>query len=368
MLDNLTDEQRMLRDTVTTILRDAETAGTDPWAGLAEIGLGALPFSEEDGGFGSGTTELALVVSELGRIRSSTPFIASVVVGSALLRDRAGPEQKRELLPDLVVGSKTVTLAHYEPASLGGSGDVQTSATLKDGFYHLSGLKCLVEYGAKADMFIVSATVAGQSGVSLFVVDRESAGVQIAPYHRPDGTFDADVRLTDVVVPASRKLSEGNDEAVEAALRLGMALSCVEAHGAMVELQQQTLDYMRTRRQFGTPIASYQALQHRAVDMFVEVEQARSMAEYALGCLDLEGDEARLGPVAAKLFVAKAARIVGESAVQLHGAIGMTLESNAGRLFQRLTAFQAKAPDANAGLATLLEAPGSVLEGFADEA
>jgi alkylation response protein AidB-like acyl-CoA dehydrogenase len=365
MLGNLTGEQTLLRDTVASVLRDADAAGTDPWKGLAEIGLGALPFAEEDGGFGGGITELALVVNELGRIRSTTPFMASVAVGSSLLKDRADAQLMQELLPGLMSGEKTITLADDEPGLLGGQGEVATSAVLEGSGYRLMGLKCLVKYGARADLFIVSAAVAGEPWVSLFVVDRDAVGLEVVPYHRPDETHDADVRLTGVLVPASRRLSDSNGESVEAARRLGIALSCVEAYGAMEELQRLTLDYLRTRRQFGAPIGSNQALQHRAVDVFVEVEQARSMAEYALSCLGGDTEEARLGPVAAKLFVAKAARLAGESAVQLHGAIGMTLESNAGRLFQRLTAFQAGPPDANAALRTLLGAEGSILEGFA---
>lgn len=162
-------------------------------------------------------------------------------------------------------------------------------------------------------------------------------------------------------------LHDAGGRALARARSLGLALACAEAYGAMEKIQEETLDYLKTRRQFGSPIGSNQALQHRAVDMFVEVQQARSMADYALACVDGASSEAQLGPIAAKTFLNKAARLVGETAVQLNGAIGMTIESKVGRLFQRLTTFQAMPPDGNLGLATLLAAETSVLEGFRHE-
>lgn len=353
----------MLEDMVGAVLRDAAAApdATEQWSKFAELGLLAMPFSAAEGGLVSSDADLMLVMGALGKGASGVPFMASTIMGSRLLRELADDAQRAALVPALIAGQAVVVLAHGEPLSRYAVAHVTTTATPCPGGYRLSGSKCTIISGGRATHFLVSARLS--EGISLFLVPASSAGMAVRPCTGAlvDG---ADIRLDEVFVPTADLLglAGGALPAIETALDHGMVALVADAVGAMDELLGLTVEYLKTRKQFGVPIASFQALQHRAVDMMVEVEQARSMASYAAAMLGEDPPMRRLAAAAAKAHVNKAARFVGESAVQLHGAVGMTLESPAGQLFRRLAVFQLLLADRDHCLRLLAQNPTSMLE------
>jgi alkylation response protein AidB-like acyl-CoA dehydrogenase len=372
MFAALSDEQRMLENTVGGVIA---AAGLDErgdiaaglWPRLAELGVLALPLPEARGGFGAGAVELAIVMRALGRVPGDTPFFASAVLGADLVCEFAGDALRDAILPDLLAGTARLAPALAEPGSRYDLAAVRTRARPVDAGYALGGTKSLVPCGAEASHFIVSARTGGadadRDGISLFLVPASAPGVGIIPHRAHDGTHDADVTFEDVVLDASALLGEAG-AAWPAIARLenrAIAFSSAFAIGAMEQLQSETLDYLKTRRQFGATIGSFQVLQHAAVDMFIALEQAKAMAGYALSALEAGRDDPTLVLRGAKAHLNDAARFIGETAVQLHGAIGLTRECKAGRLFQRLTRYQLQFGDRAYCLGALAESDSSIL-------
>jgi alkylation response protein AidB-like acyl-CoA dehydrogenase len=357
MMLTQTEEQKMLEESVSSLL--ASNSGGSQWREFAEMGLLAMPFDAKDGGLCSSPADLMLVMGLLGKTQSPEPFLASAIIGARLLNTLASADQKAELLAGVMDGRIRLALAHAEPGARYELGQVSLTATLADGGYRMSGLKTLVAGGASATHLLVSAC--DQNGISLFVIPVSTGGVQITAYANK---IDADVQLTDVFVPLSGLLGHrgGALEAIEEAVDHALAALAAEAVGAMERLLALTLDYLRVRKQFGVPLSSFQALQHKAVDMFVEIEQAKSMATYAASMLTAPRDERHMAVAAAKAHVNAAARFVGETGVQLHGALGLTMESAAGRLFRRLTEIQLAFADRDHCLRVLSRSAASILE------
>lgn len=355
---NFTTEQTQLKDSFERFLAGhyqaadyRKTARRLPggfdsklWQSYAELGLLGIGFSEEDGGFGGGAVETMIVMEAIGRKLALEPYFATGVLASTALRLAASPAQKQQLLPRLIEGSLRIGLAQQEPQARYELENISTRAEKTDSGWVLTGRKDLVINGDTADMFIVPARTSGKqqdkSGITLFLVPANAKGVKITGYSAQD-----DGRLADIVLnatPGDILGAEGKGFAIlERVIEAGIAALAAEAVGAMEALTSLTVEYLKTRKQFGVTIGSFQALQHKAVDMLIMTEQARSMAYYAAMMVEADNEaERRTAMAAVKVQVNRSARFVGQTAVQLHGGIGMTDEYSAGHYFKRLTAIE----------------------------
>ena len=354
---DLSEEQRLLKESVDGLLGDtyefeqrkkymAEKGGWSKavWSKLAEQGLLGLPFSEEDGGFGAGSVEIMIVMEAMGRALVLEPYLATVVIGGSFLRHGASAEQKAAHIPGIIDGSKTFAFAQLEKNSRYDLQDVVTSAKKKGDGWIIDGEKFVVLNGENADTLIVTArTKGGQrdaGGVGVFLVPADARGVARKGYPTQDGLHAADITFTGVEVGADAAIGdpENGIALVERVVDEARTAMCAEAVGAMDESLKTTVEYLKTRKQFGVPIGSFQTLQHRAADMFVATEQARSMAMFATMASD-SGDakERATAVAAAKVQIGKSAKFVGQQSIQLHGGIGMTQEAKIGHYFKRLT-------------------------------
>ena len=357
---DLTDEQRLLADTVTELLDKRYDANArlkllesdlgwsrDMWQQYAQLGLLGLAVDEQYGGAGMGTDELSVVMGCFGRALVLEPFLSTVIVGAGLVAAAGTPEQKAEILPHVADGSLLLAFAHTEPTSRWSLTDVSTLATKDGKKWRLTGEKIAVAGADTADRLIVSAHTT--DGVGLFLVD--GTDVTRAGYPMQDGVRGADVRLHKAPATMLGTTTDASETIASVVEHATVAL-CSEAVGAMDRMLWMTVDYLKTREQFGHPIAVFQALQFRAADMFVALEQARSMA--LLGRLALANDDAeeRQRIVhAAKAHIDLAARTIGQEAIQLHGGIGMTMEYPVGHYVKRTTVIAKTFADA----ATLIE-------------
>ena len=339
--------QRLLNDTYSfdqrkTYLRSPQGWSAEVWGQLAEMGLLGLPFSAADGGFGGGAVEVMLTMESMGRALMLEPYFATVILAGTALKHGADPAQRARWLVPLIEGHAKYALAHVESGARYDLAHVETQARRDGDGWRLSGVKHFVIHGESADRLIVSArhegAMAERSGVSLFMVD--AAVTKRRGYRTQDGTPAADVTLEDLLIPDRDRLGPegGAMTVIDAVVDAGMAALAAEAVGVMERAHQLTVDYLKIRKQFGMPIGSFQALQHRAVDMLVMVEQARSMAMYAC-MMSEETDPARRrqAVAAAKSYIGRAGKFVGEQSVQLHGGIGVTEECAVGHYYRRLT-------------------------------
>jgi pimeloyl-CoA dehydrogenase small subunit len=359
---DLSDEQRMLQDSVERLMvqrcdfeqRKIQVAqppgySAELWAQCAEIGMTALPFAEADGGLGGSAVDTLIVMQAFGRALAPVPYLASVVLAGGVLKAAATLAQRAAWLPGIASGEQVWAFAHSETQARYDLADVATTATaLPDGTWQLNGCKRFVLAGDHADHVVVSARVAGartdRNGISLFVVPADASGLVRRGYTLQDRTRAADLDLNGVRVGAEAHVGAQQLPAlaaIELATDTAIAALCAEAVGVMEQAHHLTVEYLKVRKQFGVPIGSFQALQHRAVDMLVAIEQARSMAYYA-AMMCQEPDARRRGAAlsAAKVQVGRSARLVGQEAIQLHGGIGMTEECQAGHYMRRLTVIE----------------------------
>jgi alkylation response protein AidB-like acyl-CoA dehydrogenase len=362
-----TDLQRQLRDTLQRYI--AKEYGFDArrklartglgysrehWQAFADLGLLALTLPEAHGGLGGDAIDTMVAMEALAPGLVLEPYLAAVVICGGLVADAGSAAQKEALLPALGGGELLLALAHHEPGTRHELGHVATVARAEGEGYVLSGAKTVVQAGAQADRLIVSARTAGgvrdAAGISLFVVDRAAPGIGIRDYPTQDGTRAAEVVLAGVRAGADALLgSAGNAlPAIERAIDRGIAALCAEAVGLMAALDDATLDYLKTREQFGGPIGRFQALQHRMVDMVIATEEARSMAILAgVGVRSPDRAERRRAVSMAKARVGQSARFVGQQAVQLHGGMGVTDDLVVSHWFKRLTAIDLTFGDAD---------------------
>jgi alkylation response protein AidB-like acyl-CoA dehydrogenase len=377
---SFTEEQQLLEDTVRrfvakdyafekrrAILDSAEGWSREVWQQLADLGLLALNVPEEHGGLGGGPVDTMLVMNALGPGLLLEPYLASAVVATALIRDAAHVGQQAALLPEMAAGERIVVLAHEEPGARGRPARVATRAR-EDGDGHvLDGRKCVVAHAAAADTLIVSARTSGDDddaqGISLFLVPRPAAGLTLEAYPTLDGTRAAEVHLAGVRVPAAARLGAlgAGFAALERAQGIGLAALCAEAVGIMKATLDATVEYLRTRQQFGQPIGRFQALQHRAADMLLHHEQAKSMSTLAaLRCTSPDAAERRRALAAAKVTINRAARFIGQQAVQLHGGMGMTDELVVSHWFKRLAAIELLQGDSDTHLQQFIETANAI--------
>jgi alkylation response protein AidB-like acyl-CoA dehydrogenase len=343
---DLTDEQRMLADTVNGLLDKRYDPNTrlelikselgwsrELWAQYAELGLLGLTFDEKFGGAGMGAGELAIVMESFGRSLVLEPFLSTVVLGGSLVAAAGTDEQKADILPKVAAGEVLLAFAHTEPTSRWSLTDIETVASQDGTSWTVSGEKTAVLGADSADQLIVSART--DDGIGLFLVS--ASDVTRSSYRLQDDTRGADVLLSSTPAALLGLATDALD-AISAVIDIATAALCAEAVGAMNRMLWMTVDYLKTRVQFGAPIAVFQALQFRAADMYVALEQARSMA--LLARLSLAGDdpaERRRSVRAAKIQIDLSGRLVGQEAIQLHGGIGMTMEYPVGHYAKRTT-------------------------------
>jgi pimeloyl-CoA dehydrogenase small subunit len=350
-----TDDQRLLKDSVDRLIADryafeqrkkymASPHGWSEalWAQYAELGLLGLPFAEEHGGFGGGPVELMTVMEAFGRGLILEPFLATVVLGGGLLRHGASAEQQAEWLPLVAEGKLKLAFAHVERQSRYDFADVSMTATKNGAGWVLDGEKSVVLHGDCADKILVTARTAGERhdpvGIGLFVVDAKAAGLSRRGYPTQDGLRAAEVSFARVAAEAVIGDPAYALPVVQRVVDEAIAALCSEAVGGMKEMLDITVDYMKQRKQFGRAIGEFQVLQHRAVDMFVSLEQARSMAMFATMMASSDDQvERRRSMAAAKVQIGRSGKHIGEEAVQLHGGIAMTMEYKVGHYFKRMT-------------------------------
>lgn len=356
----LTENQRMLRETAERVARDRYSFGdrkslltalpediVDDWQTVADLGLPSILIPEAHGGMGGGFHDLFAVLEPLGEAFLIEPLTATAVLGAGAVQLAGSDGQKVRLLPGVADGSLKIALAHGEAHSRYRLTDVRTTATRADGGYRLSGGKSLALGGAGAQMFVVSARTSGEAddeeGISLFLIPRDAAGLTVIPYRNWDLTDAADLVLDGVEAADADVLGEAGAAAsvLEHVIDRGIAAYCAEAVGAMTALQQLTLEHIRTRVAFGQTLGSFQVLQHRMADMIVACEQARSMAVLAADQADNPDRAARGQAIsAAKVQVGQSGRFVGQQGMQLHGAMAITLDYPAGYYHKRLTVLE----------------------------
>ena len=313
------------------------------WKIFAELGWLGISLSEESGGFGGTALESMIIMEEFGKGLVVEPFLETIILCSGLIDSCGTDEQKGEILGQVVAGNMHLALGFTEPQSRFNLADVTTEAKLKDGNYLVSGFKSVVMNGPNANKFIISTRTSGKQtdkdGISLLVVDANQDGVSLRNYPTVDDRRASELTLENVIVPASCLLGSENQgfKLLEDAIDNATLGICAEAVGAMEVLYKTTVEYTKTREQFGQPIGKFQVLQHRMVDMFMEYEQSKSLL-YMATIKNVEGSQdAKKSISGLKYQVGKAAKFIGQQAVQLHGGMGVTDELNVGHFFKRLT-------------------------------
>jgi len=374
---DLSDEQRLLKDSVDRMLADryrfearkgyraaAEGWSREIWTQFAEIGLLGLPFTEAQGGFGGGPVDTALVMEACGRALVVEPYFSTVVACGTLLRHAASEAQLEALVPGIAAGERIMAYAQIERQSRHSLNDVMTRAERDGDGWRITGDKSLVLHGDSADALLVTARTAGEHrerhGIGLFLVQADAPGVTRRGYPTQDGMRAAEIGLKNAPAEALGDpaealpvLERANDEM--------LAALCAEAVGVMDAMHAMTLDYMKTRKQFGRAIGENQALQHRAVDMYVSLEQARSMALYAtMMASEADALERQRAMHAAKVQIGRSGRHIGQESIQLHGGIGVTMEYAVGHHFKRMTMIERGFGDTDSHLAALARLGGLI--------
>jgi pimeloyl-CoA dehydrogenase small subunit len=376
----LSEEQRLLKDSIERLLADRysfearkmymqEPGGfsRELWRTYAELGLLGLGFDERHGGFGGGAVETMIVAEAFGRALALEPFLATVVLAGGLLRHAGSEEHCRALVPKIAAGELMLAFAHCERQARYDLADVATTARRDGAAFMIDGTKSLVLHGDSADKIIVSARLAGdrreREGIGLFLVDARSPGLTRRGYQTVDGQRAAEISLAQVRVDADGAIGEPGAalRLIERVVDAGLAALAAEAIGAMQAMHELTVDYLKTRRQFGVPIGNFQVLQHRAADMLIALEQARSMAMFATMMADEpDATERHKAIAAAKVQIGRSGRLIAHGAVQLHGGIGMTSEYKVGHYFKRVTAIDTLFGDADHHIVALARTDGLV--------
>ena len=379
---DFTDEQRLLKDSIDRLMADrysfearktyaASPAGwsADMWQLYAGLGLLGLPFSEAHGGFGGGPVETMIVMEAMGGSLALEPWLSSVVIGGGLLRHSGSGAQQVAILPLLASGVKKLALAQMERHSRHDLANVTTQARRTGSGFVIDGEKSLVLHGDSADVFIVVARTSGAAtdrvGIGLFLVDARAKGVTVRSYPTQDGGRAAEVAFSGVDIDEDAVLGDPAHglPVLERVIDEAIAALCAEAVGAMAAMHRLTVDYLKLRKQFGVAIGSFQVLQHRAADMFVALEQARSMALLATMMIDEpEARPRRAAMQAAKIQICRSGKFIAQQAVQLHGGVGVTMEYAIGHYFKRLTMIDSQFGDADHHLGLLAQGGVGILD------
>jgi pimeloyl-CoA dehydrogenase small subunit len=364
---DLSEEQRLLKESLDRLIGDRyafeqrkgyaqspQGWSRELWAQFAELGLLGLPFEERHGGSAGGPVETMIAMEAFGGALALEPYLATVVLGGGFLRHGGSAEQCADLIPQIADGSLTVAFAHTERQSRYDLYDIETRAVRDGAGWMLDGKKGVVVHGDTADKLVVTARVGGgrrdRDGVAAFIVAGKTAGVSRLGYPTQDGLRAAEITLANVRVGSEGVLGEPGAALplVERVVDEAIAALCAEAVGAMAAMHELTVEYLKTRRQFGREIGSFQILQHRAVDMLIALEQARSMAMFAtMMAAEENAADRRNAVAAAKVQIGRSGKFIGQQAVQLHGGIGMTMEYKVGHYFKRVTMIDTMFGDAD---------------------
>jgi hypothetical protein len=353
----VTEEQSMLADSVAKFIEndyDFETRqkiadselgySQEMWKTYAELGWTAVPFDEDDGGLGGGPVELMLMMEQFGRGLLVEPFLANIVLAGGVLRRAASPEQKEQWLAGIIEGTTQAALAFAEPQARFDINDIATTATADGDGFVLTGRKTLVLNGGNADLLIVPARTSGaqtdQSGITLFAVAADGDGIDFKRYKTVDAQQAADIQLEKVRVDASAVLGEVDNgfAILQAVIDEATFAVCAEAVGIMRTMHDKTVEYAKNRVQFGVPIGSFQALQHRMVETLMSCEQSQSLLLWSTMVNNTGNNDARKSIHALKHQVGTAGIHVAKEAVQIHGGMGVTWELDIAHYFKRLTA------------------------------
>lgn len=353
------EEQQMLQDSISKFITqdyDWDTRQSyaknelgysdDNWKLFAELGWLTVPFKEEDGGFGGSAVDLIVMMEEFGKGLLVEPFVANTVLAGTVLAELASDEQKQSLLTPMMEGGLQLALAHAETQSRYDNANVECKAEISGDQVTINGHKAVVLNGESADKILVVVRTSGaandRDGISVVVVDADSAGVKRKGYANVDGQRAADIWFENVTVPTANILGEAGAaiEAIDVAIDRSALAVCAEAVGAMQVALTKTVEYSKIRKQFNVTLSTFQALQHRMANMFIEAEQAKSILLMAAMEMDRLDGRAAKALSAAKSRIGKAARLVGQEAVQIHGGIGVTDELDVGHYFKRLTTIQ----------------------------
>jgi alkylation response protein AidB-like acyl-CoA dehydrogenase len=361
------EEQQALREAVRGLVAKTyadfetrrRTVAEDPgfdeslWTRLAEMGVLGLPFREEDGGSGAGPVEVAIVAEEIGRVLAPEPFLTSVVLAGGIVAAAGTPEQRAEILGALSGGGSVLAFAHAEPGTRWPSSAQGVTAGRNGEDWTVSGVKEPVPHGARADRLVVSAALP-DGGTGLFLVDPSADGVERHGYPTHDGGRAARVALRDAAAVPLGEAGADRTPTIAAVLDIARVMACNQAIGAMEVALTTTTEYLRSRKQFGVTLNTFQALTFRAADLYVSLELAKSLTAWATMVL-AAGRPAEMADAArrAALGVSRAGRHVGQEAIQLHGGIGMTAEYSIGSYTSHLTALDHLLGDGNFHLTAL---------------
>ena len=353
---SFTEEQTLLRNSVQKFVQNDYTfearraiAKSEPgwkrenWKTFAELGLLGAPFAEEYGGLGGGPVETMIIMEEFGRGLVIEPYLGTVVLAGGFLSHGGTADQKKKLIPEIIEGKRVFAFAFAEPQGRYNLADLTVSAKKSGAGYTLSGHKAVVIGAPWADTLVVTARTGGgqrdEKGVSVFLVDKKTKGVSTRDYPTVDGLRASEVTFENVALGADALVGQEGAglSLIERVVDEGVAALSAEAIGAMKVLNDTTVEYCKTRKQFGVPIGKFQVLQHRMVDMFMNYEQSVSITYMVTLKLGESETERKKAASAAKVQIGKAGRFIGQNAVQLHGGMGMTDELNVGHFFKRLT-------------------------------
>ncbi len=352
---SFSEEQTLLRNTIQSFIQDnydfdkrreiiqsEDGMKKENWLQFAELGLLGATFSEEDGGMGFGSVETMIVAEEFGKGLVVEPFIQTVVTCGGFLK-RSNSSQREKYIPGIISGQDIWAFAYAEPQGRYNLNDLTTTATLDGDEYIVNGYKCVVSGAPWANKLIVSVRTSGdqrdKEGISLLIIEKDTDGISLRDYPTVDGSRASEITFESVKVSKDNLIGEEGKSAdlLELVVDETIAAVCSEAVGAMAVLNDATVEYCKTRKQFGQPIGKFQVLQHRMVDMFMQYEQSVSMTYMVNLKLEEDYNERRKAASGAKVQIAKAAKFIGQSAVQLHGGMGMTDELNVGHYFKRLS-------------------------------
>jgi alkylation response protein AidB-like acyl-CoA dehydrogenase len=352
---SLSEEQQMLSDGAEkflaahysfeqrrAVLSSPAGISEQTWQTFAELGWLALPVPEDVGGLGGSFIDTTLIMEAMGRRLVLEPYATTVILAARVIARSTNEEVRSSLLPEIAQGTCRIALAHGELASRYDMRNVRTRARLEPDGYVIDGVKVMALDAPSAHKLIVSASIADRDEIALFLLDTNAPGITLRGYPLIDGTRAADVELTAVRVNRSSLLLAGREalEVLDEAIDRLVLARVAEALGAMEVVLQLVSEHLRSRQQFGQPLIRFQALQHRLAEMFVEVQETRSILYRGLAYIEAPAAERRAAVSAAKVVAANAGRVVGEQGIQLHGGVGMTEEYQVGHYFKRLIALE----------------------------
>ena len=352
----LSEEQKMIQQSVERFVQEnydltnrIKISSEDPgyskdyWSSMAELGWLGLAFEEQDGGFGGNQIDTLVLMEQFGKGLVLEPFLANIVLGGGAIKRGASQAIKDSIIPGIMDGSMHVTLAYAEEQSRFDIEDVATSAREEDGNFIINGKKSMVLNAESADRIVVVVRTSGsqvdEDGISLFIVDATSEGIQRENFPTVDGLRASEVTFENVKVPSENLIGEKDKgfEILQAVVNDAILALAAEAVGAMEVLYKDTVEYTQQREQFDHALSDFQVLQHRMVDMFMEYEQCKSLLYMATMKQEEGAADAKKAISGLKYQVGKAGKFIGQQAVQLHGGMGVTDELNVGHYFKRLT-------------------------------